>query len=95
MRQLTAGLILLALTALSTRADSGSPFAGRWDFNVSTPAGMRAAWLGVTEKNGTLDIWFQPTGGNVYQVRDFEVNGSHLKLNLAAAHGDHPALIWD
>ncbi|MBV8569947.1 MAG: DUF1080 domain-containing protein, partial [Acidobacteriaceae bacterium] len=48
-----------------------------------------------TEKNGTLDIWFQPTGGNVYQVRDFEVNGSHLKLNLAAAHGDHPALIWD
>ncbi len=55
-----------------------SPFEGRWNFNV----GNRANWLGITEKNGTMDVWFQPTGGNVYQVKEFRTDGSKLILTL-------------
>ena len=72
-----------------------NPFAGRWDFNVPTPNGMRASWLGVTDKGGAAEIWFQPTGGNVYQVKDFQLTGSRLKLNLSPASANRPALTWD
>jgi len=44
---------------------------------------MHAAWLGVTETDGKLDVWFQPTGGNVYQIKNFKAEGSHLSFNLA------------
>jgi hypothetical protein len=56
---------------------------------------MHAAWLGVVEKDGKTEVWFQPTGGNVYKVDDFKLEGSHLKLNLAPASGTHPALTWE
>jgi len=42
-----------------------NPFVGRWDFNITTPGGVRAVWLGVHEKDGKLEVWYQPTGGNV------------------------------
>ena len=72
-----------------------SPFAGRWDFNITTPNGTRANWLGVTEKKGKLEVWFQPTGGNVYEVKNFTVNGSHLTLTLSPATAGRPALTWE
>ena len=72
---LLAGLVCL-LPALS---QNPNPFLGRWDFNIPP---NHASWLGVTEKDGALDIWYQPTGGNVYQVKDYKLDGSHLKLNL-------------
>src|SRR5579871_2628804 len=68
-----------------------NPFVGRWDFNITSGNTTRATWLGVTEKDGKLDIWFQPTGGNVYQVKDFKLDGSHLVLNL----GTRPAFTWE
>ena len=73
---------LLVLSAVTLAAQTSSPFAGRWDFNLKAAHGVGANWLGVTPKDGNLDIWFQPTGGNVYQVKDFKANGSHLTLNL-------------
>ena len=76
-------------------AESSSPFVGHWDFNIATPTGMRASWLGVSEKDGKLEVWFQPTGGNVYQVQDFKVQGSHLTLTLSPAAGNRPALTWE
>ncbi|MGI8745933.1 MAG: 3-keto-disaccharide hydrolase [Bryobacteraceae bacterium] len=57
----------------------GDPFVGRWDFNVGT----RASWLGITDHGGSLEVWFQPTGGNVYKVQDVKRSGSHLTLNLS------------
>jgi hypothetical protein len=51
--------------------------------------------LGVTEKNGTLEVWYQPTGGNVYQVKDVKANGSHLTLMLTRATDSRPALTWE
>jgi len=86
---LLAGSVCL-LPALAQNAPS--PFVGRWDFNTGP---LRANWLGVTEKQGALDIWFQPTGGNVYQVKDYKLTGSHLTLNLQKAEGKNPGLIWE
>jgi len=78
---------LLLLPALSPAANS--PFIGHWDFNVVTPGrDVGSNWLGVTDKGGTLEIWWQPTGGNVFQVKDFKAEGSHLTLNL------RPKLVW-
>ncbi|MCU1259286.1 MAG: hypothetical protein JWO80_2171 [Bryobacterales bacterium] len=84
---------LLLLPSLSQAVTS--PFAGRWDFTTTTPSGVGANWLGVTEKDGGLDVWFQPTGGNVRQVKDFKVNGSHLTLNVGPASGTRPATTWE
>jgi len=63
-------------------AQKASPLVGRWNFNLPSPGGNRAAWLGITEKDGKLDVWYQPTGGNVYQFTDFKAEGSHLVLNM-------------
>jgi hypothetical protein len=68
---------------------------GKWDFDVNTPSGMRANWLGITEKNGSLEIWFQPTGGHVHPVQDFHVDGSKLTMTVAPASGSKAALLWE
>jgi len=43
----------------------------------------RASWLGVTEKAGALEVWYQPTGGNVFQVKDPKREGNRLILKLS------------
>ena len=43
----------------------------------------------VTEKEGKLDVWFQPTGGNVYEVKDVKADGAHLTLTLS------PTMTWE
>ena len=93
MRKLASGLILFSCLAIPALA--ASPFAGRWDFNIPTPGGNRAAWLGVTEKGGKLEVWYQPTGGNVYELKDFKVEGSHMSLTLSPASGNRPAMMWE
>ncbi len=74
-------ITLLLMTTLALHA--ASPFAGRWNFNVSTPGGTRATWLGVSEKDGALEVWYQPTGGNVYKVSEATVDGDTLKVLLS------------
>ena len=56
---------------------------------MPAPHGVGASWLGITEKGGKTEIWYQPTGGNVFQVKDFKLQGSHLSLPL------QPALSWE
>ena len=75
MRHHFAGLVLACALAVPALPQTSSPFVGRWDFNVTTPAGQRANWLGITEHGDKLDIWFQPTGGHVFQLKDFHVDG--------------------
>jgi hypothetical protein len=67
------------LLAAGVQAQS-NPFLGRWDFNVTTQGGVGANWLGVSEKAGAPEVWFQPTGGHVFKVKDFKIDGSHLTL---------------
>ena len=96
MRHLAA--VLVIASTLATPAfpqNSSSPFVGRWDFNVNTDSGPGANWLGITKKNGNLEVWFQPTGGHVYPVKDVHLNGSHLTLTVSPASGHHPAMIWE
>lgn len=73
---------LVLMLTLTAALHAASPFAGRWNFNLNTPGGVRASWLGVTEKNGGLEVWYQPTGGNVVQITDAVVEGDTLKLTL-------------
>jgi 3-keto-disaccharide hydrolase len=42
-----------------------------------------------------LEIWFQPTGGNVRKLTDFKADGSHLTLNISKATPKEPATAWD
>ncbi|MFN0171545.1 MAG: family 16 glycoside hydrolase, partial [Bryobacteraceae bacterium] len=96
MKQLVAvPLILFTLTGPGFSQKSASPFVGRWNFNITMPTSTRAAWLGISEKNGALEVWYQPTGGNVYQIRDFKVNGSHLTLAVSGASAKHAATTWE
>jgi len=96
MRSLSASLILAcALLTPAFAQNSGSPFVGRWDFDVHPAAGVGANWLGVTENVGKLEVWFQPTGGHVIQMKDARVDGSTLTFTAAAATANHPATTWE
>jgi hypothetical protein len=86
---LSAGTVCLLL-AIAQKTPS--PFVGRWDFNT---APGRANWLGVTEKDGALEIWFQPTGGNVRKITEFQAQGSHLALNIDHPNARNPGMTWD
>ena len=93
MKLLAAFLWAGAACLLAAQSqETANPFLGRWDFTI---APERANWLGVTAKDGGLEIRFQPTGGNVYQVKYFKLIGSHLTLNLQRAGAKNPALIWE
>lgn len=86
----SASILLISALALPALYAQTSPFVGRWDFNVTQANGQQAAnWLGIKEQGTGLDIWFQPTGGHVFQVPDYKASGSHLTLNIG--HG----LTWD
>ena len=74
---------------------AASPFAGRWDFTVPGANSTSAYWLGVTEKNGALDVWYQPSGGNVLQMKDFKADGSHLSITVTPATATRPATTWE
>src|ERR1700735_631229 len=79
----SAGFVVLTLSLLPVLQAQTSPFVGRWDFNITQSNGKQAAvWLGIKEKGSGLDIWYQPTGGHVFQVPDYKVSGSHLTLNV-------------
>jgi hypothetical protein len=73
-----------------------NPFLGRWDFNIPTAnGGNSAAWLAVYNNHGPNEVWFQPTGGNVFLVHDFKIDGSHISVTVAAANATHPATTWE
>jgi hypothetical protein len=83
--------ILLAVAFLAPvySQKASNPLVGSWNFDM--PGGSRAVWLGVKEIAGGLEIWYQPTGGNVYQVKNFKADGRHLSLALSAASANRPA----
>lgn len=95
MHKLSTGVGLLCILAGTAFSQASSPLIGRWDFNIATPQGQRAAWLGITDKGGSLDVWFQPTGGHVYEVKDFKADGSKLTATVSPASDKHPATVWE
>ena len=51
--------------------------------------------LGVKANNGKVDVWYQPTGGNVYEVKDYKLQGSHLILPLTQPQSGRPGMSWE
>ncbi|MBV8830735.1 MAG: DUF1080 domain-containing protein [Acidobacteriaceae bacterium] len=70
------------------------PFVGAWGFDVPTRNGIGANWLGISDKGGKLDVWFQPTGGHVFQIENSKVDGSHLTLMISGGEGNKPPMVW-
>ncbi len=92
MKRILVMLFALAsflLTAYSKPA--ANPLVGRWDFNITSGTSIQAIWLKVAERDGNLEVWYQPAGGHFYQVKDFKAEGSHLTLTTTAATADRPA----
>src|SRR5579863_394060 len=80
-------LALLSFAPALFAADNS--FVGRWDFNIDTPGRSGAAWLGVFEKNGQVEVWYQNTTGNVSRVNSFKLEGAHLSVPIG------PATTWE
>ena len=81
MKHPVALLLLAAFVCLIPAvSQNANPFLGRWDFNLGP---NRASWLGITAQGGGLDVWYQPTGGNVYQVTNYKLDAGRLTLNLS------------
>lgn len=87
---LLPALLLPALCTAQT-----NPFLGRWDFDLRPANGIGANWLGVYQKDGQVEVWFQPTGGHVFQIKDYKLSGSHLTFTAARGDKTHPPEIWD
>ena len=90
-------MLVCATLATCALSQAQSPFVGRWDFNVTQGNANRAAWLGISQKDGGLEVWFQPTGGNVYEIKNVKVAGSKLILPISAADTKtkRPAVTWE
>jgi hypothetical protein len=86
-----AVLILAALLAAPIFGQAANPLVGRWDFTVTTQRGTSATWLGITEKAGAYTVWYQPSGGNCYEVKNFKVDGSHISIVMSPATDTRPA----
>ncbi len=95
MRILSSVIVVSALLTPLLSQTTGNPFLGQWDFNVQTAHGPGANWLSVTDKDGHLQVWFQPTGGHVHEVTHFKVDGSHLVLNLSEPSANRPGMTWE
>lgn len=72
-----------------------NPFLGRWNFNIQTPAGQRASWLGIYDRGDGLEVWYQPTGGNVFQLKDVKLDSGRLILTIPATGPTRPAAVWE
>jgi hypothetical protein len=93
-----ANVLVLACALVPAFAQNrGSAFIGRWNFNITTPTGTRASWLGISEKNGRVEVWYQPTGGNVYQIKDFKLDGSRLTMTVSRPSPNRPGppVTWE
>lgn len=80
MKNILIGLVLTSTLGVSAFAkDGGKGFIGRWDFDAASEHTVGANWLSVERKGGPdYEIWFQPTGGHVYQVKEYKLEGDHL-----------------
>ena len=89
--------VCFALFAQANRPKNpNNPFLGAWDFNIPTAnGGNSASWLGLYDDHGPTEVWYQPTGGNHYQISEFKINGSHISITISPASATRPATTWE
>src|SRR4051794_30930105 len=92
LRTLSTSLLILGSSAYSQDL---KPFAGRWDFTVTTDRGSYPQWMEVVENQGASQIRVQPRGGAVRLAGPATVEKSHLLLLVSAAEGNRPEVKWD
>ena len=95
MKQFFRGLIIASALLVPAIAQKSNPFVGRWNFNITNQNATRASWLGISEKGGNVEVWYQPTGGNVLQLKSFKIDGSHISITINAAAANRPAVTWE
>jgi hypothetical protein len=95
MRKMPIAAVVFVIFLPKANPQGANPFTGRWDFNVTSPSGVGANWLGISQGTEGPEVWFQPTGGHVIRLKDFKIDGPHLTLNISPATDKAPALIWE
>ena len=92
MRWVCSALFLAGTFLLCIAANASSPFAGRWDLTITTPASTYPCWLEYADEGGTPAIRIVGRTGSAHAVRDAKVEGSHLIFNDPQSTGDG---LWD
>lgn len=85
--------VVMALCASTPVLPQGGlgPFTGRWDLTVTRGSLVFPSWLEVTEKDGKPQARAQQRTGNVSPVAGIALEGSKLKIVVAAATPARPA----
>ncbi len=95
MKRFTIAFLTAVITPLLSLAAT-SPLVGRWDFTVpNSPTSNSSYWLGVKDTGTAVEVWFQPSGGNVIQIKNFKADGTHLSMTTSAATATSPATVWE
>jgi hypothetical protein len=79
----------------SAYSQSVTPFAGRWDFTVTTDRGTYPQWMEVIEKGGSPQIRIQPRGGAVRPAVSAKVEGTHLLIKVSEGAANRSEVNWD
>ncbi len=95
LRFAKAVVLAAALVAPALSQGTANPLVGRWDLAVARGSTTQPSWLGVVEKGGNLEVWYQPPTANVYQLKDFKVSGSHVTIVMSPASENRPAVTWE
>jgi Domain of Unknown Function (DUF1080) len=95
MQRVTIVLLLNLVLLPAAQAQAKNPFLGRWDFDLTGVEGFHASWMGVSEKDGKLEVLFQATEAHVAPVQTVTVNGSHMTVVVSAATERSPARILE
>lgn len=82
-------------TCIPARAQSRSPFAGRWDIVVTAGNQPYPDWMELVEKDGAPQARVQPRTGNVRPVKVVALEGNRLTLQLSAANAKRPETTWE
>ena len=95
MKHLFLLLCAAALLTVGHAQKSRNPFVGRWDI-VATPTqgDPYPHWMEITEKDGALDVYFQPRGGGSKHIAA-KSDASHLTFSIAAGRSGAADTTWD
>jgi hypothetical protein len=74
-----------------------NPFVGRWNITLSQAwdGEFNTCWLGVSEKQGKLEVLFQSTEGHVAPVESFKITKNHMSVVVNKASEREAATTLD
>src|SRR4051794_2431530 len=89
-------ILSIACLLLAPAFAQKSPFAGRWDLNLTPSSGNPyPQWMEIVEKDGKIDGRIQPRGGAVRPIIAAKMEGEHLLISVSEATQRAAATTWD